>query len=291
MPDSHAPDPTERLLSGTDAPRPLPPELRRRLAEQLLAGAPAGARPLPTALRSRLEEALPGGEEPGEAAESDGSGGRAWWASRRWTSRVFTGAAAAAVLLVAVVGLALHGGGGSQPSRVAGSALTSKGAHGTAGSPFSAGPERSATAGGATTGSSAASGGSGLTNAGSSTGSGIAGTAGAASGGAESGGASAGPASPAAAPAPVPPPPVVSGVSPIFGPMAGGTWVTVTGQHLGEATAVRFGTVAGTKLAVLSDTQVRILAPAHQPGPVDITVVTPGGTSPTTSADRYTYVP
>ena len=85
----------------------------------------------------------------------------------------------------------------------------------------------------------------------------------------------------------LPPAPSVSGVSPGFGPLAGGTTVTIIGSNLGYATAVDFGATAAT---IVSDSagQIVVTAPAGS-GTLDVTVTTPGGTSATSSADRFTY--
>ena len=40
--------------------------------------------------------------------------------------------------------------------------------------------------------------------------------------------------------------PTVTGISPAFGPVAGGVTVTITGTNLANATAVKFGTVPAT---------------------------------------------
>ena len=81
--------------------------------------------------------------------------------------------------------------------------------------------------------------------------------------------------------------PVVTAISPSGG--AGGTVVTVTGKYFTGATAVEFGGAAAT-YTVLSDTSIRATAPAGVPGrTVDITVTTPGGTTPGVAADRFTY--
>ncbi len=81
--------------------------------------------------------------------------------------------------------------------------------------------------------------------------------------------------------------PVVTGVSPASGPPAGNTSVTITGSNMGNATAVKFGTALG---AIVSDTATQIVAtdPADT-GTVNVTVVTAGGTSSTSAADRFTY--
>ncbi len=83
-------------------------------------------------------------------------------------------------------------------------------------------------------------------------------------------------------------PPTVSGVSPTSGPAAGGTPVTVTGTNLNGATAVDFGTVPASGFSCAS-TSCSVSSPSHQPGQVDVTVTTAGGTSATTAADRFTY--
>ncbi len=82
--------------------------------------------------------------------------------------------------------------------------------------------------------------------------------------------------------------PTVTGVSPSSGPAAGGTLVTVTGTGFTGATAVDFGTKPATGVTVVNDTTITADSPAGS-GSVDVTVVTPAGTSATTSADQFTY--
>ena len=85
--------------------------------------------------------------------------------------------------------------------------------------------------------------------------------------------------------------PAVSGISPGSGPVAGGTVVTVTGTGFTGATRVRFGTIAGAAVTVVSDTQLTVNAPAAATtGAMNLRVTTPGGTSPVDPADRYTYL-
>jgi hypothetical protein len=90
------------------------------------------------------------------------------------------------------------------------------------------------------------------------------------------------------------PPPQVTGISPKAGPLGGGTTVTATGSGFTGGTAVNFGAVAGTAVAVVSDTQLTVVSPPVGPAGqtvVDVTVVTPvGGTSATSAADQFTYV-
>ena len=87
--------------------------------------------------------------------------------------------------------------------------------------------------------------------------------------------------------------PVVAGVSPASGPLAGGVTVIVTGSGFTGATKVTFGgSPPVTRLDVLSDTQLTVTSPAQlNPGAVDVTVTTPGGTSATSAADQFTYLP
>jgi hypothetical protein len=84
--------------------------------------------------------------------------------------------------------------------------------------------------------------------------------------------------------------PTVTRLSPASGLPAGGTQVTITGTNLAGATAVYFGSAVGT---IVSDSATQIVAtsPADLPGTVDVTVTTAGGTSATSPADQFTYIP
>ncbi|WP_345718827.1 beta strand repeat-containing protein [Kineosporia mesophila] len=84
--------------------------------------------------------------------------------------------------------------------------------------------------------------------------------------------------------------PTVTAVVPSSGPTSAGTSVVITGTALTGATAVKFGTTAATGFTVNSATQITATAPAGTAGPADVTVTTPGGTSPVSAADQYTYV-
>jgi len=81
--------------------------------------------------------------------------------------------------------------------------------------------------------------------------------------------------------------PVVMSVSPASGPATGGTSVTITGTGLANATGVYFGSVGATIITDLA-TQIVVTSPAGA-GTVNVTVVTAGGTSTTSSADSFTY--
>ncbi len=80
--------------------------------------------------------------------------------------------------------------------------------------------------------------------------------------------------------------PAITNLSPNQGPTAGGTNVTITGTNLTLATTVKFGAASATDFTVLSDTQIVAVAPSST-GTVQVTVVTPGGTS---NGLPYTYV-
>ena len=81
--------------------------------------------------------------------------------------------------------------------------------------------------------------------------------------------------------------PSVTSVSPISGPAAGGTSVTITGTALTGATGVSFGTTPATSFTVNSATSITAVAPALS-STQNVTVTTPNGTSPTSVNDEYT---
>jgi hypothetical protein len=83
--------------------------------------------------------------------------------------------------------------------------------------------------------------------------------------------------------------PHVTGVLPTSGPPAGGTAVQVLGAGFTGATAVMFGSNAATGLTVDSDSQISAVTPAGA-GVVDVTVITPGGTTAVNPASHFTYL-
>ena len=85
--------------------------------------------------------------------------------------------------------------------------------------------------------------------------------------------------------------PTVSSVSPSAGPTAGGTQVTITGSHLLGATEVEFGTGHPASITTDTLTEIVVTSPSGSAGTDDVTVTAPGGTSATSAADRFTYVP
>jgi hypothetical protein len=89
--------------------------------------------------------------------------------------------------------------------------------------------------------------------------------------------------------APTTAPPVVVLVSPLVGPAAGGTAVTITGSGFTGATAVTIGGTAATSFTVDSDTTISATTPAGGPGPAAVSVTTPAGTSAVPGL--FTYLP
>ena len=84
--------------------------------------------------------------------------------------------------------------------------------------------------------------------------------------------------------------PVITSVSPSTGTIEGGTSVTIAGSGFTGATAVDFGSLPATGLIVNSDSSITVQSPATStPGIVDISVMTPMGTSTSSAADHYTY--
>ncbi|MFI6266159.1 phage tail tube protein [Micromonospora sp. NPDC051006] len=86
--------------------------------------------------------------------------------------------------------------------------------------------------------------------------------------------------------------PAVTGLAPAGGALAGGNLVNIYGSKFTGATgatAVKFGATNATNYTVVSDSHIVATAPAATAGAKDVTVTTPGGISPNTSADDYTY--
>jgi hypothetical protein len=88
-----------------------------------------------------------------------------------------------------------------------------------------------------------------------------------------------------------PPVPAVTKIVPKKGPAAGGTSVTITGKNLSEATGVSFGSLPAASFTVNSATSITAISPAETADTVDVTVTSPGGTSATTTADRFKFGP
>ncbi len=84
--------------------------------------------------------------------------------------------------------------------------------------------------------------------------------------------------------------PTVTGIVPSSGPTAGGTQVTITGTNFASSATVDFGTAAGTSVAFVSSTEMTAVSPPGSAGPVNVVVTTSAGSSPTSSADQFTYI-
>jgi subtilase family serine protease len=82
--------------------------------------------------------------------------------------------------------------------------------------------------------------------------------------------------------------PTIRSLSPSTGSHRGGTRVTVTGTSFVEASAVRFGAKKAASFRLVSPTRITALAPAGT-GKAAVTVTTPGGTSPRTTAAEFRY--
>jgi hypothetical protein len=83
--------------------------------------------------------------------------------------------------------------------------------------------------------------------------------------------------------------PTVSGISPSSGSTAGGTNVTITGTNFTGATAVKFGSTDASSFTISSATTITATSPAGTAGVVDISVITPGGTSAASAGSKFTY--
>lgn len=88
------------------------------------------------------------------------------------------------------------------------------------------------------------------------------------------------------------PRPRVTAITPEIGAAAGGAAVTIYGDGFTAATGVDFGGTPAAAVTVNSDNSITAVSPADMsganPNTVDVTVVSPGGTSFTSAADRYT---
>ncbi|MFF4492069.1 Ig-like domain repeat protein [Streptomyces sp. NPDC001544] len=81
--------------------------------------------------------------------------------------------------------------------------------------------------------------------------------------------------------------PTISGIFPASGTTAGGSVVVITGSGLSQVTGITVGGVPVTSFRANSDTLIIAVVPAGVPGPADVTVTTPGGS--TTAVGAYSY--
>ena len=86
--------------------------------------------------------------------------------------------------------------------------------------------------------------------------------------------------------------PSITGIGPVInGPAAGGTTLEIDGTNFTGATAVMFGTVPAKSYTVTFPGVITAVSPAGTAGDtVNITVTTPGGTSPVVLAASFLYV-
>lgn len=88
----------------------------------------------------------------------------------------------------------------------------------------------------------------------------------------------------------VAPVPGITAIIEPSGSVLGGASVVVVGHDFDGASAVRFGATAAPSFSTRSDNAIVATAPpSPTPGPVDVSVTAPGGTTPKVAADRFTY--
>jgi uncharacterized repeat protein (TIGR02543 family) len=90
-----------------------------------------------------------------------------------------------------------------------------------------------------------------------------------------------------------PSPPTVTAISPGFGPVSGGTSVSITGTGFSTSpgsTTVDFGTNVAAPVNCASTTSCTAVSPSASAGTVDVTVSTSNGTSTASPAEVFTYV-
>jgi len=85
--------------------------------------------------------------------------------------------------------------------------------------------------------------------------------------------------------------PVISSITPNQGLPAGGTQVTIRGQHLGTTTQVLIGGIAATGVVIVDHETVRAVTPQGSLGVRDVIVTTAGGSSILGGAFSYTQLP
>ncbi|MBV9950386.1 MAG: IPT/TIG domain-containing protein [Acidimicrobiia bacterium] len=77
-------------------------------------------------------------------------------------------------------------------------------------------------------------------------------------------------------------------VSPVAGPTAGGTTITISGAGLATTSGVTVGGTAASDVTVQDDTKVTAVVPAGALGEADVVVTTAGGSTTLTGAFTYT---
>ena len=84
------------------------------------------------------------------------------------------------------------------------------------------------------------------------------------------------------------PSPTISSVTPISGPVTGGTPVTLGGSGFANGATVIIGGAPATSVTVMSNTTITAVTPAHSAGPVNAAVTNPNGLNGTL-ANGFTY--
>ncbi len=82
--------------------------------------------------------------------------------------------------------------------------------------------------------------------------------------------------------------PTIQSVTPRIGSDTGGTKVTIAGSDFLNAVSVSFGSVS-VPFTIQSNLAISTVSPAESPGKVNVTVTATDGTSPTDSADVFTF--
>jgi len=86
------------------------------------------------------------------------------------------------------------------------------------------------------------------------------------------------------------PVPTITRITPSSGPASGGTKVTIWGSNFVGTVSVHFGGKLATSVRALSSSELTATAPSGS-GTVYVTVSASGGSSKTTAAAKYTFVP
>lgn len=86
------------------------------------------------------------------------------------------------------------------------------------------------------------------------------------------------------------PVPTITSITQSFGPVTGGTLLTITGENFANASSVKFGATPAASFSVDSDNKITATTPkAVRPGKVDVTVTTLAGENADTRFDDFFY--
>ncbi len=86
-------------------------------------------------------------------------------------------------------------------------------------------------------------------------------------------------------------PPQINAVSPISGPVTGGTKITITGAHFGsKGVRVMLGRAEANAVSVKDAGSLEVVAPAYTEGATDVTVINPDGQQGQ-SKEAFLYLP